>query len=217
MCPPRQVRRPGLARETCRPRSPRRPPDWLFFPARRSTWVEQSPCGCLSGGSGTVGRLASPKSSSLVWSRPVTHRLAGLMSRWTIPLRWAASKAWRSGWPAPAAPPAQRMGFQSDALSDSPLEQLHGQVRPPLMSPMSWSAQMLGMVHGRGRLSLPPEPFQRVDVPGRFPRQELQGHGAGAAWCLPPYRQCPSPRVEFLQDPVFGRNEASLWQVPLLG
>src|SRR5882762_10362086 len=42
---------------------------------------------------GWAVRLAKPKSRILAWLRLVTKMLAGLMSRWMIPLACAASRA----------------------------------------------------------------------------------------------------------------------------
>ena len=47
---------------------------------------------CVSGELGEGLTLASPKSRILACPRWVTKMFAGLMSRWTIPLAWAASR-----------------------------------------------------------------------------------------------------------------------------
>ena len=38
---------------------------------------------------------AMPKSMTLTWPVRVSMTFAGLMSRWTMPLRWEYSRAWR--------------------------------------------------------------------------------------------------------------------------
>ncbi len=38
---------------------------------------------------------AMPKSITLTWPLRVSMTFAGLMSRWTMPLRWAYSRPWR--------------------------------------------------------------------------------------------------------------------------
>src|ERR1019366_3635959 len=68
--------------------------------SQRRTWAGEMLHGRPARGGGNSADgfgqrdcLASPKSRILAWPRPVTKILAGLMSRWTMPLAWAASSA----------------------------------------------------------------------------------------------------------------------------
>ena len=123
--------------------------------------------------------LARPKSRILAWPRLVTKMLAGLMSRWMMPLAWAASRASAIS----MASCEQDVDLERTAvdavLQGHAFEKLHGDEGLAVVFADLVDGADVGMVQRRGGAGFALEALERLRVLGNDLREGTSGRRSG--------------------------------------
>ena len=157
---------------------------------------------------GTI--LASPKSRILAWPRLVTKMLAGLMSRWTMPLECAASSA-------SAISIASDRGFRFQRMPSDPVlqrhavQKLHGDEALAIRACRFRKSCRCWDGSGRKRHAPRGESVQGLRVLGHFVGQEFQGDEAPKLGVLGLVDDAHPAAAQFLDDAVVRDGLADHW------
>ena len=162
-----------------------------------ATWLDEVADGAT---------LASPKSRILAWPRLVTKMFAGLMSRWTMPSEWAASRA-----SAISMASASRVSFSKGrpaihVLQRHAVEKFHRDEALALVLADFVDGADVGMVQRGSGAGFAAKTFESLRVLRNVVGKEFEGDKATEARCLRPCKQRPSRR-----RPVFRRCDSARW------
>ena len=158
----RRAPRRAPARATCRPPCRAPCPGWS---GARSADDRRSACDTLGRARASAPSLARPKSRILACPRSVTKMFAGLMSRWTMPLRVRGLERvgdLRSRARAAVAACSGRPAIR--CLQRLALEQLHHDERPPVVLADVVDRADVRVVQGGRRPRLALEALERLRV-----------------------------------------------------
>ena len=149
-----------------------------------------------------VATLARPKSRILAWPRSVTKMLAGLMSRWTMPLPWAASSASAISM-ASGSKNFQLERATGDAVLQShAFEIFHGDERHAVFLADVVNGADVGMVQSRRGLRFALETGESLGIAGHFIGEKLEGDETVQVGVFRLVDDTHPAAAEFLEDAV---------------
>ena len=152
--------------------------------------------------------LASPKSRSFAWPRSVTKMFAGLMSRWTIPLAWAASERIRD-LRAQLQHPLRLHRLAADqVLQGLALHQLHHDEGMTLVLRDLVDHADVGVVEGGGGTGLALEALKAPGVAASSSGSSFMATCRPRRVSSASYTTPIPPAAELAEDPVVGQGLA---------
>ena len=118
--------------------------------------------------------FARPKSRILTWPRSVTKMFAGLMSRWMIPLLWAAQSASAIS-VAHSITSSSGSGLPRDVmLKRRAFHKLHGNKRLAVLRVDLVDRADVGMIQRGRRTRLSAKSFESLRILGHVVRKKLE-------------------------------------------
>ena len=148
--------------------------------------------------------FARPKSRIFAWPRSTRKILAGLMSRWTMPLACAASSP-LAIWMPISSSSRNLEGLAGDAVLEGlALQQLHGDERAAFEFADVVNGADVGVIEGGGGASFAAEAFDGLRVLRNFVREKFQRDVAAEARVLGFVDHAHATAAEFFEDVVVG-------------
>ena len=146
--------------------------------------------------------FAKPKSRILAWPRLVMKIFAGLMSRWTMPPAWAASRASAISMPSAEC----HLQFQrtpgDPVLERHAVQVLHDQEGAAVVLADVVDGADVGMIQGGGCLGLAAEALQSLMILGEVVGEKFESDEAAEAGVLGFVDDAHSAAAKLLDDSV---------------
>ena len=119
--------------------------------------------------------LARPKSKTFTWPRSVTKMFAGLMSRWMIPLLWAAQSASAISIPHASTSRKRQRAARNMMFKRCAFHEFHGNERLAVLLIDFVDGADVRMIQRGGRTRFSAKTFESPRMPGHIAGQKLEG------------------------------------------